>query len=80
MIEADATYKAAAFSLANWEDFHAANPSSWGSDREGILIRFLRGETLVENVTDDALTEQQRLLRFLTQASVVGSEQRSTTQ
>lgn len=80
MIESDAAYKAAAFSLANWEDLHAANPASWGSDREGILIRFLRGETLTENVTDDALTEQQRLLRFLTQASVVGSEQRSTTQ
>lgn len=80
MIEADAAYKAAAFSLANWEDLHSVNPSKWGGDREGILKRFLRGETLTENLRDASLTQQQRLLRFLTQASVLGSEQRSTTQ
>lgn len=80
MIEADAAYKAAAFSLANWEDSHASNPVSWGRDREGILKRFLCGETLTEDVRDDSFTEQQRLLRFLTQAYVLGSEQRSTTQ
>lgn len=80
MIEADAAYKAASFSLANWEDLHVANPVSWGRERGGILKRFLRGETLTENVMDASLAEQQRLLRFLTQVSVVGSEQRSTTQ
>lgn len=80
MIEADAAYKAASFSLANWEDLHAANPVSWGRDREGILKRFLRGETLTENVRDDSLTDQQRLRRFLFQISVMGNEQRSTTQ
>lgn len=80
MIEADAAYKAASFSLANWEDLHVANPVSWGRERGGILKRFLRGETLTEYVRDASLAEQQRLFRFLTQVSVVGSEQRSTTQ
>lgn len=79
-MEVISTYDAAASSLAIWEDLHIADAVPPGEDREGILLQFLRGETLTETLDNRNLTDQQRLYRFLRQISVIGSERRFTTQ